>query len=322
MTVYRTSAELAELIRANAGAELRPVREYLASVVGRDDALRIGQGPRVVASSVEFDDVTVSVGVSWGDPSYLGTFDRTADTRLIRVVIGARLDTAPASDQSLPPAVELSRQEEIAWLRVVLEGLADYAYRIVTDMNVLRGRPAWFIVLVGRDGTPRLAPSDFDWGLASCGGRRAFREKVVPEDPDLLHSLRRNGDLVPVEQVPRPQAAPPVVWAQQFVSHLAATIADRLGRMGESDWFTFDEISLHGTNRVVVRYTWHLVAGDKAYGFDIDLAGLREQRLRLFDDPRASTAARGVGATPFSQPVWRDPPVIDGVTWIRFGVPE
>lgn len=322
MTAYRTSAELAELIRANAGDEIGPVHEHLASVVGRPGALRISRGPELVASSVEYDDVTVSVGISWDDPSFLGTFDRTADTRLVRVVVGARLDTTPTSDHSLPSAAELSRREEIAWLRAVLGGLADYAYRIVTDMGVLRVRPGWFIVLVDRDGTPRLAPSDFKWILASAGGRHAYREKVAPEDPDLLRDLRRNGDLVPVEQVPHPQAASPEVWAQQFVSHLTATIADQLGRMGESDWFTFDEISLHGTNRVVVRYTWHLVAGDKAYGFDIDLAGLREQRLRLFDDPRASAAAWRVGAAPFSQPVWRDPPVIDGVTWIRFGVSE
>ncbi|QDP08288.1 hypothetical protein FNU77_00370 (plasmid) [Prescottella equi] len=322
MTAYRTSAELAQLIRANPAIDLRPVHEYLASVVGRGGALQIGRGPELVASSVELDDVTVSVGTSWEDPSFLGTFDRTADTQLIRVVIGARLDTAIASDHSLPPAVELSRREEIAWLGVVLGGRADYAYRIVTDMSVFHVRPGWFIVLVDRDGTPRLAPSDFDWVLASYGGRHAYREKVVPEDPDLLRDLRRSGDLVPVEQVPHPQAAPPVVWAQQFVSHLTATIADQLGRMGESDWFTFDEISLYGTNRVVVRYTWHLVAGDKAYGFDIDLEGLRERRLRLFDDPRASAAAWRVGVTPFSQPVWRDPQVVDGVTWIRFGVPE
>ncbi|WP_420880801.1 hypothetical protein [Rhodococcus sp. (in: high G+C Gram-positive bacteria)] len=271
---------------------------------------------------MELDDVTVTVGVSWDDPSFLGTFDRTADTRLVRVAVRARLDTNPESGQSLTPAVELSRREEIAWLRVVLGDLADYAYRIVTDMSPFRVRPGWFIVLVDRGGTPRLAPSDFEWILASYGGRHAYREKVVPEDPDLLSHLRRYGDLVPAEQVPHPQAAPPEVWAQQFVSHLAATIADQLGRMGESDWFTFDEISLHGTNRVVVRYTWHLVAGDKAYGFDIDLAGLRERRIRLFDDPRASAAAWRIGVTPFSQPVWRDPPVIDGVTWIRFGVSE
>ncbi|QBJ94657.1 hypothetical protein ERC79_00745 [Rhodococcus sp. ABRD24] len=322
MTVYRTSAELAQRIRATVGDEIRPVHEYLASVVGHDGALRIGRGPALVASSVELDDVTVSVSVSWDDPSFLGTFDRTADTRLVRVVIGARLVATPAPEHSLPPAVELSRREEIAWLRVVLGGLADYAYRIVTDMSVLRGRPAWFIVLVDRHGTPRLAPSDFEWILASYGGRHAYREKVVPEDPDLLRGLRRNGDLVPVEQVPHPQAAPPEVWAQQFVSHLTATIADQLGRTNMSDWFTFDEISLHGTNRVVVRYTWHLVAGDKAYGFDIDLAGVRAQRLRLFDDPRACSAAWRIGTTPFDQPVFRDPPVIDGVTWIRFGVSE
>ncbi|WP_137724152.1 hypothetical protein [Prescottella subtropica] len=322
MTAYRTSAELAELIRENAADEIRPVHEYLASLVGRDSALRIGHAPGLAASSVELDDVTVSVGVSWDDPSYLGTFDRTADTRLVRVAVRARLDAAPAPGHSLPPPVELSRREEIAWLRAVLGDLADYAYRIVTDMNVLRVRPAWFIVLVDRDGSPRLAPSDFEWILAGYGGRHAYREKVVPEDPNLLEDLRRNGDLVPVEQIPHPQAAPPEVWAQQFVSHLTSTIADQLGRMHESQWFTFDEISLHGSNRVIVRYTWHLVAGDKKYGFDIDPAGLREQRLRLFDDPRASSAAWRIGATPFDQPVFRDPQVIDGVTWIKYGAPE
>lgn len=88
---------------------------------------------------------------------------------------------------------------------------------------------------------------------------------MVPEDPDLLRDLHRNGDLVPVEQVSHPHAAPPEVWAQLFVSHLTATIADQLGRMNMSDWFTFDEITLHSPNRVVRRYAWHLVAGDEAY---------------------------------------------------------
>lgn len=280
-----------------------------------------GQGPTIVASSVELDDVTVTVSVWSSDPSYLGTFDRTADTRMIRVAVGARPSAVATASSSGPPrAVELPLREQIGWVRVVLGDLADHAYRIVNDM--LRVRPGFFMVLVDGDGSARLAPSDFKWNLASSSGRRAYPEKLVPENPELLAHLRRHGDLVNADLVPRPQAFPPEVWAQQFVSHLTATIADRLGRMGESRWFTFDEVSLHGANRVIVRYTWHLVAGDKAFGFDIDLEGVRERRLRDFDDPRASSVAGSIGALPFSQPVFGAPTVIDGVTWVRFGGSE
>jgi hypothetical protein len=144
----------------------------------------------------------------------------------------------------------------------------------------------------------------------------------MPEDPDLLRYLRRNGDLIEVDLVAHPQASPPAVWAQEFVSHLCATIADELGRQGRSRWFTFEEIRLIGDNRVIVRYIWHLVEGDKEYGFDIDLAGARAYRLATFDDPRAMTAARTLAVTPFNQPVFRNPEVIDGVTWVKFGTSE
>jgi hypothetical protein len=210
-------------------------------------------------------------------------------------------------------------REQIAWVRVALGELADYAYRIATDMRTLRDQPGFFIVLVDRNGTPRLAPSDFAWLLVSGGGRRAYPEKVVPEDPDLLRYLRRSGDLIDVDRVAHPQASPPAVWAQEFASHLTATIADELGRLGNSRWFTFEEIRLIGDNQVIVRYTWHLVEGDKKYGFDIDLAGVRAQGLETFDDPRAITAARSVGVKPFRQPVFQKPEVIDGVSWVKFG---
>lgn len=73
---------------------------------------------------------------------------------------------------------------------------------------------------------------------------------------------------------------------------------------------------------MIVRYTSHLVEGDKSYGFDIDLAGVRFYRLEAFDDPRAITAARGVAVTPFRQPVFQKQEVIDGVTWVKFGTAE
>lgn len=323
MTADRTPSDLAEEIRDDSGVDLGPIRDYLASVAGPEHAHTAGRGPTIVASSVELDDVTVTVSVWSSDPSYLGTFDRTAGTRMIRVAVGARPSTAATARNGGPPrAVELPLREQIAWVRVVLGDLADHAYRIVTDVGMFRVRPGFFMVLVDSDGSAGLAPTDFTWILASSGGRRAYPEKLVPENPELLAHLRRHGDLVNADLVPRPQVSPPEVWAQQFLSHLTATIADRLGRMGESRWFTFDEVSLHGANRVIVRYTWNLVVGDKAYGFDIDLEGVREQRLRYFDDPRASSVAASIGALPFSQPVFGAPTVIDGVTWIRFGSSE
>jgi hypothetical protein len=314
MPADRTPTELAELIRADASIDLTPLHQHLAPIIEATAELTLDRAKTIRAPSVELDDVTVLVSAWYGDPSYLGTFDRTAGTSMMRVAINAR-PNAPWINGGPPPPVELPSREQIAWVRVVLGELADYAYRIVTDMGMFRVRPAFFIVFVDRDGTARLAPRDFEWRLA-------YPEKVVPEDPDLLRYLRRNGDLIEVDLVAHPQASPPEVWAQEFVSHLCATIADELGRQGNSRGFTFEEVRLIGDSRVIVRYTWRLADGDKKYGFDVDLAGVRARRLKAFDDPRASTAARGIGATPFSQPVFRKLDVIDGVTWVKFGTAE
>ncbi|MGW4477170.1 hypothetical protein [Rhodococcus triatomae] len=317
MPADRTPTELAELIRADTSIDLTAVQQHLAPVIDGTAVSAPDRVKTIRAPSIELDDVTVTISAWYTDPSYLGTLDRTAGTRLIQLAINARPND-PWINGGPPPPVELPHREQIAWARVVLGGLADYAYRILTDMGMLRDRPGFFIVLVDRNGMPRLAPSDFAWRLVS-GARRAYPEKLVPEDPDLLRYLRQNGDLINVDRVAHPQASPPAVWAQEFVSHLTATIADELGRLGNSPWFTFEEIRLIGDNQVIVRYTWHLAEGDKKYGFDIDLPGVRANSLEAFDDPRAITAARSVGATPFNQPVFREPEVIDGVSWVKFG---
>ncbi|MGW4482120.1 hypothetical protein [Rhodococcus triatomae] len=318
MPADKTPTELAELIRADTSIDLTAIHEQLAPIIDRTAASTPDRVKTIRVPSIELDDVTVTISAWYTDPSYLGTFDRTAGTMLIQIAINARPND-PWIDGGPPPPVELPHREQIAWVRVVLGGLADYAYRIVTDMGMLRDRPAFFLVLVDREGSPRLAPSDFAWRLAGSGGRRAYPEKLVPEDPDLLRYLRRNGDLIDVDRVAHPQASPPEVWAQEFVSHLCATIADELGRLGNSRSFTFEEIRLVGDNQVIVRYIWHLVEGDKKYGFDIDLPGIRTRGLEAFDDPRAITAARTVGSKPFRQPVFQKPEVIDGVSWVKFG---
>lgn len=320
MPADRTPAELVELIRADADVDLSPIRKHLAPASGCDSDPNPRLAQTVEVPSVELDEAIVLISASYSDPAYLGTFDRTAGVSMIQVGIIARPDD-PWINGGPPPPVELPLREQIAWLRVVLGDLADYAYRIVTDVGTLRDRPGSFIVLVDRDGSPQLAPSDFAWRLVG-GGRRAYPEKVVPADRDLLRHLRRNGDLINVDRVAHPQASPPAVWAQEFVSHLTATIADELGRLGNSPRFTFEEIRLIGDSRAIVRYTWHPVEGDKKYGFDIDLAGVRAHHLEAFDDPRAITAARGVAVTPFRQPVFKKPDVIDGVTWVKFGTTE
>lgn len=324
MPTDRTPSEIAERIRGNTNLDLASIRDYLTAAVGPSGTPVSGLGPTLVAPSVELDDVTVTVTVWSSDPSYLGTVDRSAGTRMVQVAVNARSNTASTTYNGIQrwPPVDVPVREQIAWVRVALEAWADHAYRIVTDRGLFRVQPAFFMVLIDRDGSPRLAPSDFKWILVSSGGRRAYPEKLVPEDRELLAYLRKHGDLVAADLVPHPQAPPPQVWAHEFVSHLTSTVADQLGRMSNGRWFTFDEVSLHGTNQVIVRYTWHLLDGDKAYGFDIDLAGVRERRLRRFDDPRARTAATSIGSLPFAQPVFQAPEVIDGVTWIRFGAPE
>ncbi|MCD2114615.1 hypothetical protein LQ384_26285 [Rhodococcus rhodochrous] len=325
MSARKTPTELADTIRQNLDLDLDPIREFLSAAVSAIDIdpLRPGPRPRLVAPSVALDDVTVTVALTASDPSYLGTFDRTTATRMVQVSIQARSATAPGTGypQRRGPAVRLPVEEQIAWVTVVLGDWSDYAYRVVNEEGRYRIRPEFFVVFIDRGGTLRLAPSDLQWVLIS-GGRCAYPEKLIPDDPELRAYLRRHGDLIPADLVPHPQGTSPQVWAHQFVSHLTATLADELGRIGNGRWFTFDEISLHGHSTVIVRYTWHLIDGDKAYGFDIDLAGVRAQRLRMFDDLRARTAATRIAALPFDQPVFRTPEMIDGVTWVRFGTPE
>ncbi|AWK75062.1 hypothetical protein CBI38_29440 [Rhodococcus oxybenzonivorans] len=315
--VDRTPAQLAAVIHARRDVDLGPVRNYLSAVTDPD---RTPVHAEITAPSVEMADVRVTVSLGWQDPQFLGTFDRTAGTRMIQVAISARSTGGSTEEPDINSrAVDLPVREQIAWVRVVLGDLADYAYRILNDMAQLRVRPAFFVVFVDPP-TPRLAPSDFKW-LLVCGGRRAYPEKLVPENRELHTYLRRHGDMINADLVPHPQAPAPEVWAFEFVSQLAATFADRLGRMGAHRGFTFEEVSLHGRDRVVVRYTWHLVDGDKKIAFDIDLDGLRASRLREFDDPRARMAAYAVAYILFDQPQFPSATatLVDGVTWVRFG---
>ncbi len=250
----------------------------------------------------------------------MGTFDRTAAPRWVQISLLAYADT-PEGDGAPGPRklIELSYPEQIAWVQCVLGDLTDYAYKVVTDRELLRPRPAFFTVLIDAQGQGTLAPSDFEWVMASSGGRRVYPEKVVPQNPELLAQLRRHGDVIDADSVRHPDAPCPQVWAHQFVSHLTATIADHLGRLGEGRWFTFDEIALQGDIRVIVRYIWHLNRGDRALGLDIKLEGLREQRLRDLDDPRAKTAGQAIGGLPFGQPVFHSFREVGGVAWIDIG---
>lgn len=314
----RTPVEIAQSIVEDPSIDLDSARRFVAAVVERTGSAK-SQRPTIVAPSREVEDVSVRVSVWVTDPKFMGTFDRTASTRLVTVVITAKSNAVEKERDSLRSS-RLPVREQVGWARAVLGELADYGYRVISDMAQRQVRPAVFAVFVDATG-PRLAPSDFKWVLL-VGGRRVYAEKLVPESRELLGHLRKHGDMINVDMVIHPWAPAPNVWAMQFASQLNATIADELGRMGRGDSFTFDQVLLQNSSRVVVRYTWHLVDGDKAYGFDIDLAGVRARRLRDFDDPRASTAARSIGHLPFDQPVFRDPEVIDGVTWVRFGPPD
>ncbi len=316
----KTPAEIAAVIHQRADVDLEPMRRYLAAAVGTDRQPVRTLGPSIAGPSIEVDDAEVTAAVSMQDPQYLGTFDRTAEPRMILVAVNAR---RPAQTPSgAPRTVDLPVREQTAWVRIVLGDLADYAYRIVTDLAQLRVRPAFFVVLVDSDATPRLAPRDFNWALAGSGGRRAYPEKVVPQNSDLLRHLRRHGDLIDPDTVPRPQERPPGVWALEFVSYLTANLADRIGRLGDDRQFTFEEVRLHGRNRVVVRYIWHLIGEDRKIALDIDLDGVRAHRRNELDDPRARTAAHSVAGIFVEPPQFRSATVVDGVTWVRIGASD
>lgn len=307
------------MIGARPDLDLASVYQFRAAATGSTPP---HEGPMITGPSVELDNVHVNASLSVRDPTFLGTFDRTAQIRQIDVTINAHRG---AEEQAVTPRstpVALPVREQIAWARVALGTWADHAYRVVTDMSQFRARPIIFVVFIDQDGRPQLAPDDFQWIQASSGGRRAYADKLVPEDPGLLSYLQRNPDLIPAGLVPNPDApSSPQVWAYQFIAQLARCIADYLGPMHRNSEFTLDELSLHGSEHVTIRYTWHLVEGDKAYGFDIDLARLRAQRETDFNDPRAHSAAAIIGQIPFEQPIFRSPPGADGVTWAQFGTP-
>lgn len=318
-----TAAPHLPIVPADSAAEIVVLQRFVNSRI-RSGSLSPSHNPHPAeVPSIELEDVTVRVGATVRDPTFMGTFDRTAGVRWIQVNLYA-VSNAPSGTGATAhrPATDLPYPEQIVWLRTVLGDLADYAYKVVTDRGLLRPGPAMFTVLVDRHGHGQLAPSDFDWAMAGGSGRRIYPEKVVPEDPALLKYLRLHGDTVDADSILHPQIVPPPVWAQQFLSEMTATIADHIGRLDEGRLFTFHKVALHSMDRVIVRYTWHLLDGGREYGYDIDLNGLRAHRLRDLDDPRAFSAGRSIGGIPFGQPVFHSPRFVDGVIWIDIGTPS
>ncbi|WP_032402328.1 hypothetical protein [Rhodococcoides fascians] len=312
----RTPLQIADIIISDPRIDLSAMHTLIDSPT-HDDTVSVSRSHSISAPSIELDGVTVHVSMLVMNPSYWGTFDRTAGTRMVRIIIHAR-STTDAEHDSPPPPVRLPLREQIGWVRAALGQAFDHAYRVMNERTLLRIRGAFFVVFL--DGTRgRLAPSDLDWAQV-CGGRRAYAEKLVPDDRALLNRMVRDGDVLDASLTTHPHAPQPLAaWAHEFLSHIAATIADYLGRIGDGRWFTFEEVRLDGTSRLVIRYTQHLTDGDRRYGFDIDVAGLRAQQLHVFDDPRASTAGRMIGATPFGHKFFRDTTIIDDVTWAHFG---
>lgn len=295
---------------------LAPLSDYVAAVAASQPFRGSKQVRHAIVPSTTVDGATVSVAVHDSDPSYLGTFDRTANTRMITVTINATIEVPPDQNGRSTRQIDLPYDEQVHWVRAVLGDLTDYAYKAVSDIARFRVRPAFFVVFVCGDGRPALAPSDFEWFLVCGGAQRAYPDKVVPRDRELLGHLRRKGALVPASSIPHPQVAGPPAWAQQFISAMTSTIADWLGRLGEDRGFTVEEVSLHGVDRATVRYIWHANDGDVRYGFDIDLDGLRAHRSAALDDPRASTAGASIGGMPFGQPIFRSERIVDGRRWI------
>ena len=294
---------------------LAPLSGYVAAVVASQPFRGSKRVRRAIVSSTTVDGAMVSVAVSDSDPSYLGTFDRTADTRMITVTINATIEVPPDQNGKSTRQIDLPYDEQVHWVRAVLGDLTDYAYKVVSDIARFRVRPAFYVVFVCGGGRPALAPSDFEWFFVCGGARRAYPDKVVPRDRELLGHLRRNGDLVPASSIPHPQVAAPPAWAQQFISAMTSTMADWLGRVGDDRWFTVEEVSLHGVDRAIVRYICHANNGDQRYGFDIDLDGLRAHRSATLDDPRAHAAGASIGGMPFGQ-IFRSERIVDGRRWI------
>lgn len=315
MTEVTESADRRRTEDTSAHPNLVPLHRILRSVRASGGPPFRRSGASAGVPSIELDDVVVKLTVTVRDPSYMGTFDE-GGVQWLQLILSA------STAGTRPRFVALPHGEQITWVRAVLGELADFAYKIVTDRELVRPGPAHFLVLVDGHGRPQLAPSDFEWFLASGGGHRAYPEKVVPQDPELLAQLRKHGDLIDPDSVRHPRQSPPAVWAQQFLSQLTATFADHLGRVGDGRYITVDEVGLHGTNRVVVQYTRHTDHGDERFGFDIDLGDLRERRLRDADDTRPGTAARVVGSIPFGEPTLRPFTEVDGVKWILLYEPD
>ena len=295
---------------------LAPLSDYVAAVAASQPFRGSKQVRRAVLPSTTVDGAMVSVAVSNSDPSYLGTFESAAETHMITVTINATIEVPPDQNGKSTRQIDLLYDEQVHWVRAVLGDLTDYAYKAVSDIARFRVRPAFYVVFVCGDGRPALAPSDFEWFLVCGGAQRAYPDKVVPRDRELLGHLRRNGALVPASSIPHPQVAAPSAWAQKFISAMTSTIADWLGRLGEDRGFTIEEVSLHGVDRAIVRYIRHSNDGDVRYGFNIDLDGLRAHRSVTLDDPRASTAGASIGGMPFGQPIFRSERIVDGRRWI------
>ena len=191
VTTRRTPLQIADIIISDPRIDLSAMHTLIDSPT-HDDTVSVNRSHSISAPSIELDGVTVHVSMLVIDPSYWGTFDRTVGTRMVRI-IHAR-STTDAEHGGPPPPVRLPLREQIGWVRAALGQAFDYTYRLMNERTLLRIRSAFFLVFL--DGTHgRLAPSDLDWAQV-CGGRRAYAEKLVPDDRALLNRMVRDGDVL------------------------------------------------------------------------------------------------------------------------------
>ncbi|WP_139277919.1 hypothetical protein [Rhodococcus marinonascens] len=297
--------DIAAIVGEQYGSQLDSMRAEIFAELGR-----IGPPTRLparrtkqslIAPSVLMPDAEVHLSWMAQIATPFGTFGRDHAGIMLTVSVGSF-----AVGTTLPKSLRGVEAEEEGWARAALgREWADHAYRVDTFSGLTGGRPVFFPVLVDVDGTPQLAPSDFQWPMAGAGGP-VTRRKLVPDrsQRQLIAYLRRHGDEVPVEDIEAPAGEPDIAWAAAFIGHLSVRLAYLAAREEQrGNRLSVERIELAGNElTAVLSYQSRGWPGHRS-GLRIDVPGWRQHLLGRTGDGRALTAATHVRA----RSVWEKP---------------
>lgn len=209
-------------------AEIAVHRELLAHVASTRGPTRsdprwpVDDNP-VEGPSLVDPDLKIHLRHSYQDAGDLGSFPAVSNPVAVRIHVQAFAATYPdraAARTDLLDAV--TEPESEAWTRALLgERWADHAYELVRDSHPSeRERDRmWFkqriyVVLLGQDGEPTLAPDNFAFERLWHGVDSA--RKIEPRSASLIAHLERVGPFFKTEGIRDPNTDADGSWRVAF----------------------------------------------------------------------------------------------------------